>query len=112
MEEGSTPTPSVGAVSGSAPRAPERSLPPDYVEGDLIAEKYELKRRIGQGGMGAVWVAHNRSLESDVAIKLIGLQMTQPEAAVRLRQEARATAKLRHPGIVRVFDFGETDRGD
>src|SRR5205809_2073 len=72
MEEGSTLTPNPGAVSGAAPRAPELSLPPDYVPGDVVAQKYQLKRRIGQGGMGAVWIAHHRArLPPHEAVRLI-----------------------------------------
>lgn len=66
---------------------------------------------IGQGGMGTVWVARNLALDVRVALKVLlpGLETTA--AANRLLEEARAEAKLEHPAIVRVFDFGKTDDG-
>ncbi|UQA58449.1 serine/threonine-protein kinase [Polyangium aurulentum] len=83
-----------------------------YVPGDVIANKYRLVRVIGQGGMGAVWVARNLALDVDVALKLIRRDRATEEAAKRLLTEARAAARLDHPGIVRVFDFGVTEIGD
>lgn len=85
-----------------------------YQPGDLIHEKYLLVRRLGQGGMGTVWVAQNTVLQVSVAVKLITLgdQEDANENAERLLREARAAARLDHPAIVRVFDFGRTDHGD
>jgi serine/threonine-protein kinase len=86
--------------------------PAVYVPGDVIDGKYRLTRIIGRGGMGAVWLAHNLPLDMAVAVKLIRRDRTAPEAAGRLLQEARAAARLKHPSIVRVFDFGESEQGD
>jgi eukaryotic-like serine/threonine-protein kinase len=83
-----------------------------YVAGEVIASKYQLERLLGTGGMGAVWRARNLTLDADVAIKLIRRDVTANGAATRLLREARAAARLEHPSIVRVFDFGETERGD
>ena len=86
-----------------------------YQPGDVIGEKYELVRERGQGGMGAVWVARNRVLDVDVAIKLISLKQQGREPAAmsqRLLDEARAAARLGHPSIVRIHDFGQTHVGD
>ena len=88
------------------------SLPKPYLAGDVIAGKYRLTRIIGRGGMGAVWQAHNIPLDIDVAIKLIRRDRTAAGAAERLLTEARAAARLMHPAIVRVFDFGESEQGD
>jgi eukaryotic-like serine/threonine-protein kinase len=78
----------------------------------LIAGKYELVRQIGEGGMGTVWVARNVTLEVYVALKLIRADSGGPLAAERLLTEARAAARLRDEGIVRVFDYGTTASGD
>ena len=86
--------------------------PAVYIPGDVIDGKYRLTRIIGRGGMGAVWLAHNIPLDMDVAVKLIRRDRTAPEASSRLLQEARAAARLKHPSIVRVFDFGESEQGD
>ncbi|WP_232379739.1 serine/threonine-protein kinase [Polyangium fumosum] len=86
--------------------------PVAYAPGDIIGGKYQLQRVLGQGGMGAVWVARNLSLDADIALKLIRRDRATEEASARLLTEARAAAKLGHPGIVRVFDFGQTEVGD
>lgn len=64
--------------------------------------------------MGTVWVAQNTVLQVSVAVKLITLgdQEDANENAERLLREARAAARLDHPAIVRVFDFGRTNHGD
>jgi eukaryotic-like serine/threonine-protein kinase len=84
-----------------------------YAPGLIVAEKYELVRPLGAGGMGEVWVAHHMSLDIDVAVKFIG-DVGAPEGglAERLLEEARNTARLGHPGIVRALDFGHTERGE
>jgi serine/threonine-protein kinase len=84
----------------------------DYLAGDVVCSKYQLERILGEGGMGAVWLAHNTSLDVDVAIKLIRRDFAALDASDRLLQEARAAARLGHPSIVRIFDFGQTERGD
>ena len=86
--------------------------PHGYVAGEIIADKYRLVRRIADGGMGSVWVARNLALDVQVAIKLIRSDLQGESANERLLTEARATARLKHPGIVRVFDFGRTAHGD
>ncbi len=58
-------------------------------------------------------MAHHLSLDIDVAIKFIGeLGAAESGLAERLLEEARNTARLGHPAIVRALDFGHTDRGD
>jgi serine/threonine-protein kinase len=90
------------------------SLPPSakYEAGTLILNKYRLEHKLGEGGMGSVWAAHHVPLDRTVAIKVIRSDTNRQELAPRLLQEARAAAKLGHPGIVRVFDVGQTAEGD
>jgi serine/threonine-protein kinase len=93
-------------------RPPE---PPLLHEGDLIAGKYVLETKLGEGGMGSVWVARHEALDIQVAIKVIRADVRKIRAArstERLLQEARAAARLGHPAIVRISDFGLTDDGD
>jgi serine/threonine-protein kinase len=85
-----------------------------YAASEVISQKYELIRMLGEGGMGAVWVARNVALDAHVALKLIRAEVSRnvPGVHGRLLQEARAVASLGHPAIIRVFDFGTTERGD
>jgi serine/threonine protein kinase len=85
---------------------------PRYLAGDVIASKYRLESILGEGGMGTVWHAFNLHLEASVALKLIRAELDRELLTNRLKQEARAAAKLGHPGIVRVFDVGDTEYGD
>ena len=95
----------------SAPNTP--GLPaPTYAVGDVLFDKYRLVSLLGQGGMGDVWLAHNETLDVDVAVKVIRSGLGAAGLGERLLVEARAAAKLGHPAIVRVFDFGTTARGD
>ncbi len=98
------------SVENSGPVSGRRMA---YAPGLIVADKYELLRPLGAGGMGEVWVAHHLSLDIDVAVKFIG-DVGAPESglAERLLEEARNTARLGHPAIVRALDFGHTERGD
>ncbi|HEY7358341.1 MAG TPA: protein kinase, partial [Ktedonobacterales bacterium] len=69
---------------------------------------YEIRALLGAGGMGQVYRAHDPRLERDVAIKVLSASLAQePGYLERFRREARAVAKLNHPNIVQVYDFGE-----
>ena len=83
-----------------------------FAKGSVILGKYQLESLVGEGGMGAVWSALNLQLESRVAIKLLRGGPKCDELVERLKIEARAVAQLLHPGIVRVFDIGETEHGE
>jgi hypothetical protein len=69
----------------------------------LLAERYEVKRRLGAGGMAVVYLAHDERLGRDVAVKRLHAERPQSDAK-RLRREARIGASLRHPALVTVFD--------
>jgi eukaryotic-like serine/threonine-protein kinase len=77
---------------------------------ELIAGRYELGERLGFGGMSTVHLAHDRRLERDVAVKLLAEHLADdPQFVSRFRREALAAARLVHPNIVQVFDFGLDD---
>jgi serine/threonine-protein kinase len=68
--------------------------------------KYEVLSLLGQGGMGQVYKVRHRELDTVYAIKILQPQFTdQPELVRRFHNEARIMAQLRHPHIVRVYDF-------
>ncbi|MCB9881831.1 MAG: serine/threonine protein kinase [Planctomycetes bacterium] len=71
---------------------------------------YEILRELGRGGMGVVYLAHQISLQRDVAVKVLpGIHATSPMRREQFLGEARAAAKLRHPGIVTVYGITELD---
>jgi serine/threonine-protein kinase len=73
----------------------------------LINGRYRLVSRLGRGGMGAVYVATDTTLERPVAVKVIRDDVNSPlDLASRFRREARAAASFAHPHVVRVYDFG------
>ncbi len=79
--------------------------------GQLIGQKvgrYRIDSLIGEGGMGSVLRGFDETLQRDVAIKILAPQFERrPNFRERFLQEARTAARLRHPGIVQVFDFGQ-----
>ena len=79
----------------------------DHYVGQVLDEKYRLERLLGQGGMGAVYLATHLGTERFVALKLIAPQFMRNEEFVeRFKREARAAGRLRHPNVVDVTDFG------
>jgi serine/threonine-protein kinase len=87
--------------------------PPDGTrEGDLLAGKYRIERRIGEGGMGVVVVARHIELDELVAIKfLLPQALGNPEAVMRFAREARASVKIKSEFVARTFDVGKLESG-
>jgi hypothetical protein len=73
--------------------------------GELVLGRYRLDRRLGAGGFGVVWRAHDLRLERDVAVKAIPREEGEVERA-RVEREALAAARLNHPGIVGLYELG------
>lgn len=75
--------------------------------GQTLDSKYLIEKELGQGGMGAVYLATHLGTERPVALKVIAPQfMQRTEFVERFRREARAAGRLRHPNVVDVTDFG------
>jgi eukaryotic-like serine/threonine-protein kinase len=92
----------------------EFTLPSATSIGDLLGvtidDRYRIQRRLGQGGMGAVYVATHAKLGTEVAVKVLHASLaSDPEQRRRFYREARAANALSHPNVVKVLDFGETD---
>ena len=85
----------------------------DAVEaGTIIAGKYKLLESIGEGGMGAVWMAQQiEPVKRLVAIKLIKAGMDSKSVIARFEAERQALSMMDHPNIARVFDVGATSTG-
>ena len=74
--------------------------------GELIADRYEIIRLLGQGGMGSVYLATDQLLEREVAIKLMKPDVVRRQNPVRFYHEARVLAKMNHPNIVTLYNCG------
>src|SRR5947208_4515555 len=79
--------------------------------GDIIG-RYKLLEKMGEGGMGSVWVAEQRAvIHRKVALKVIKLGMDTRQVIARFEAERQALALMDHPNIARVFDAGTTEKG-
>lgn len=82
----------------------------EAVAGPQIGE-FRIQRQIGRGGMGVVYLAEDTVLRRTIALKVLPQHVNATDQAVdRFRREAQAIARLRHPGIVQIFRYGE-ERG-
>lgn len=81
--------------------------------GQLIDDRYRIEQRLGSGGMAAVYRAHDQVLDRPVAVKVLaGSYASAPAARELIRVEARSAARLSHPNVTNVYDYGEaTDNG-
>jgi serine/threonine protein kinase len=74
----------------------------------ILNGRYRLEHVIGEGGMSVVWQAFDEILERPVAVKVLSIRLSRDAVAEeRLRQEAKAIARLAHPRVASVYDFGE-----
>jgi hypothetical protein len=77
-----------------------------------LLDRYRFLRVLGQGGMGMVLAAHDEQLGRDVAVKLIRAEhFNDPGMKERFEREARAVARVQHPGVVNIHDSGELEDG-
>lgn len=83
----------------------------EYV-GKTIAGRYEVESRLGEGAMGAVYLAEHVRIGRYDAIKVLNPDMADDEDAwARFTREARNASQINHPNVCTVYDFGETDEG-
>ncbi|HWF35876.1 MAG TPA: serine/threonine-protein kinase [Solirubrobacteraceae bacterium] len=101
---------SADAISGNQtaetlPVAPARGRAP---EAPIVLERYRLQRQLGAGAFGTVWMARDERLEREVAVKIVARERI---VGGRFEREARAAARLAHPGIVTLYEAGTDDDG-
>ncbi|MDQ3340581.1 MAG: protein kinase [Myxococcota bacterium] len=70
---------------------------------------FRVKRLLGAGGMGRVYLVHDAGLDRDVAVKFIAAERPEPSTLERFLIEARAVARLQHPNVVAIYRIGEVD---
>src|SRR5262245_66218922 len=74
---------------------------------------YRLIEKIGEGGMGEVWKAHDAHLDREVAVKVLAAgALNDPDTRTRFRREAHVLSRLSHPGVATVYDFEASDGVD
>ncbi|HEX4458343.1 MAG TPA: protein kinase, partial [Polyangia bacterium] len=117
---GMTPRPitaaraAIQAATGAAPQG-EPAAPPTpsdpYID-TTIADRYRVIRKLGEGGMGVVYLAEHVFIEKKVALKILSEDFARKaELVARFMQEAKAASKIGHEHIVDITDFGETSSG-
>ncbi len=113
----SRPTPAAavqGGETGADPTLAADGSPGTTRDGDLaeleagtVIARYRILGRLGAGGMGVVYRAHDEQLDREVALKLLRVGEDGTEGRSRMLREAKAAAKIRHPNVVTVYDAGE-----
>lgn len=80
----------------------------DFWKSKVIKERFEFIEELGKGGIGTVILARDRTLDKEVAIKILNANLSDEES-IRFQQEGILSGRLRHENIVAVLDFGVTD---
>jgi serine/threonine protein kinase len=99
--------PTLAQDEATTPR--RRRKGPWLAAGDTFAEHYEILDHLGRGGMGAVYRVRDMRTDALRALKVLHATVEDDHAAVRFRREIEILSRLRHPGIVEIFDFGVAD---
>ncbi len=90
-----------------APSPAASVVPRELAIGSVVAERYRIEAKIGQGGMAAVYRAHDLELGEDIAMKLFTQPSDDPQLLARFKQELTLSRGLAHPNIVRLYDIGQ-----
>src|SRR5215470_3856529 len=93
-----------------APSAAPTATPAVIEVGSVVGNRFEILQLLGEGGMGAVYKAHDRELEKDVALKLIRTELARnPGILQRFKQEIILARQITHRNVIRIFDIGQAD---
>jgi serine/threonine-protein kinase len=80
--------------------------------GSIVADRYHIEKKLGEGGMGAVYLGEHVKMGRKSAIKVMTQSMaSDPEAIARFNREAANAARINHPNVCAIYDFGETEDG-
>ncbi len=88
------------------------SSPGSDLVGQVLADRYHVVKKLGEGGMGQVYLAEHVKMGRKSAIKVMSPSMTHdPDAVARFNREAANASRISHPNVCAVYDFGETPEG-
>ncbi len=100
------------AVPTNVPTAAMSAYPEDNLVGKTVAGRYSISKKLGEGGMGSVYLATHVVLEKQVALKVLhGEYARKPDLVERFMQEAKAASRIRHENVIDISDFGVTEDG-
>ena len=100
------------AEDSDKPRTSYLPETPDPLLGTTVAGRYLVQRKLGEGGMGGVYLAMHTILEKQVALKVLhGEFARKPDLVERFMQEAKAASRIRHENVIDISDFGSTPEG-
>ncbi len=106
LEPGVTVCPKCGLTTTPLRDGDERTVHGVKLS-DLLSGRYRLEAKLGEGGMGTVYLAHDLELDRQVAVKLLAKNLVDDaEVVERFEREAKLTAKLDHPNVVPIYDVG------
>ena len=90
----------------------QQTQPPELLVGRDLAGRYRIERKLGEGGMGSVYVGRHLTLDKQVAIKVLHAEYARkPELVERFLQEAKSASRIRHENVIDITDFGVTEEG-
>jgi len=103
-------TPPINPQPATAPPVPAAAAPTPISlvleSGVVLNDRYRLEKKIGQGGMAAVFAAHDLELDETIAIKIFEKQLDDAQMLARFKQELLLSRQLSHPNIIRLYDIG------
>ena len=98
-------------AAGTAPTYYPQEGPTEITTGTVLMKRFQVERSLGQGGMGAVFLAIDRKIGEQVALKVIASNLAEdPTAAERFRREVGAARKITHVNVIRIHDLEEDGR--
>src|SRR2546428_3902068 len=88
------------------------AAPANDLVGQVVADRYHVVKKLGEGGMGQVYLAEHVKMGRRSAIKVMNPSMVHdPDAVARFNREATNASRINHPNVCAIYDFGETQDG-
>ncbi len=109
---GSQPVASPGPTASPSPSTSYLPAQTDPIVGQTLAGRYAVVRKLGEGGMGAVYLATHTVLDKAIALKVLHGEFARKQDLVdRFMQEAKSASRIRHQNVIDISDFGTTNDG-